>query len=291
MPSRRKANIPVHTTDELHPTGLQIHIVDDSNIKDADTVTSAQGIHRDDYYIFLVLKTGAGSMMVDFQYQELTAPGILFVLPGQVHQYISASPGSSSWVIAADSLLISELFQPVFNAESRTGPLSITPQQLEAFNNTCALLNCQLANAPATPYAKPVIHALVTAFAGMVAAVYTEHAGRGKQGQRGAAITSDFRQLLTASYKTMKSPVDYARKMNLSLSYLNEMVKAHTGFPVSYWIQQESMLEARRLLYYTQLSIKEVAYDLGYDDPTYFSRLFKKVVSLSPGDYRKRYRE
>jgi len=103
-------------------------------------------------------------------------------------------------------------------------------------------------------------------------------------------ITLEFRQLVTQRFKTMKSPADYAEAMHLSLSYLNEIVKETTGFPVSYWIQQEVILEAKRLLYYSQCSVKEIAFELGYEDHTYFSRLFKKQAGQTPGEFRAGYR-
>ena len=89
----------------------------------------------------------------------------------------------------------------------------------------------------------------------------------------------------------MKSPAEYAAALNLSLSYLNEAVKACTGFAVSYWIQYEVILEAKRLLYHTDYNVKEIANELGYEDHAYFSRLFKKMVVQTPVEFRRRYRE
>ncbi len=285
MSSRRKQVIPVHSLDELSPLGLDIRFLPGKTEGSADTL----GAHRDNHYIFLLLLKGCYRVMVDFQLLEVKAPSLFYVLPGQVHQYMGASE-ACCWFMAADSLLIGELFQPVLHEMAHTGPLTLDPAQMASFTALFTLLD-NASNETAMPYNKPVLNSLVTAFAGMVAGAYTEHAGADKHAIRGTAITSSFRQLVTARYKTMKSPVDYAREMNLSLSYLNETVKAHTGFTVSYWIQQETMLEARRLLYYSKISIKEVAYQLGYDDPAYFSRLFKKVVGLSPGEYRRSNRE
>lgn len=56
------------------------------------------------------------------------------------------------------------------------------------------------------------------------------------------------------------------------MSYLNECVKNITGFSVSYHIQQRIILEAKRMLFYTNKSIKEIAIELGYDDYPYFSK-------------------
>ena len=89
----------------------------------------------------------------------------------------------------------------------------------------------------------------------------------------------------------MKSPGAYAAALNISTSYLNEAVKDTTGLPVSYWIQQEVVIEAKRLLYYTDKTVKEIAYELGFDDHAYFSRLFVKAEGITALTFRKQYRE
>jgi len=63
-------------------------------------------------------------------------------------------------------------------------------------------------------------------------------------------------------------------------------VKSVTGQPVSWHIQQRVILEAKRLLYHSGRSLKEIAATLGYDDYPYFSRLFTKVAGMSPLTFR-----
>ena len=89
----------------------------------------------------------------------------------------------------------------------------------------------------------------------------------------------------------MKSPSQYADELNYSLSHLNDSVKITTGFPVSYWIHQQVILEAKRLLYYTDMNVREIAFSLGYEDYTYFSRLFSKVAGMSPNAFRRKFHE
>lgn len=95
--------------------------------------------------------------------------------------------------------------------------------------------------------------------------------------------------MLAMKYKTVQRAGEYASALHLSLSYLNEAVKEATGFTVSYWIQHEILLEAKRLLYYSGGSVKEIAHELGYDDHAYFSRLFKRAVGKTPGAFRAQY--
>ena len=86
---------------------------------------------------------------------------------------------------------------------------------------------------------------------------------------------------------TTKRPTEYADTLNISSDYLNECVKNTTGNSVSYQIQQRIILEAKRLLYYSDKSVKEISFELGYDDYPYFSRLFTKVAGITAPDFRK----
>ncbi|MCZ8216998.1 MAG: helix-turn-helix domain-containing protein, partial [Cyclobacteriaceae bacterium] len=73
--------------------------------------------------------------------------------------------------------------------------------------------------------------------------------------------------------------------------HLNDTVKAFTSNSVSTHIQQISILEAKRQLYFTNKSVKEIAYDLGYDEPVYFGKLFKKITNHTPLAFRQQFRD
>jgi AraC-like DNA-binding protein len=132
------------------------------------------------------------------------------------------------------------------------------------------------------------VRQVASAYAGMVAAAYKESTyTHDRVPSRYSVITQSFRDLLSQYYKEDKSPAGYADRLHLSVNYLNEAVRAETGLPVRHWIQHTVMLEAKRLLYYTPLSVKEVAHTLGYDDHAYFTRLFTKVIGTSPLAFRR----
>lgn len=101
------------------------------------------------------------------------------------------------------------------------------------------------------------------------------------------AITLRLRKLLDIHLVVEKNPSAYASMMNISEVYLNEAVKGATGLSVGAYIRNMVMVRAKRQLAYTSLSAKEIAYALGYEDYTYFSRLFAKCTGKSPSEYRK----
>ena len=67
-------------------------------------------------------------------------------------------------------------------------------------------------------------------------------------------------------------------------------MKEISGQTVSYWIQKMIITEAKRLLYFTDWTVKEIAIDLGYEDHAYFSRFFTLAEEVSPVGYRKKHR-
>jgi len=97
-----------------------------------------------------------------------------------------------------------------------------------------------------------------------------------------------FFDLLHQNFKKVKSVSEYAGMMAVSATYLNEVIKSATGFPVSYHIQQHVIIEAKRQALFTDLSMKEIAYGLGFDDITHFSKYFKGFAGQNFTEYRKK---
>lgn len=85
-------------------------------------------------------------------------------------------------------------------------------------------------------------------------------------------------------------PSYYADKLCISPVYLNETVKATTGLSVSRMIQYEIVLRAKRMLAYTDCSVKEIALELGFDDCSYFIKIFTKQTGISPVQFRKNHK-
>lgn len=99
-----------------------------------------------------------------------------------------------------------------------------------------------------------------------------------------------FRRLVYENHALHKVE-DYARKMNLPEDTLNKLIKTTTGITAKQYILDLKITEAKRQLIYSQLNINEIAFNLGFEDPSYFTRLFKKKTNLSPSDFLKKYRK
>ncbi|WP_461534140.1 helix-turn-helix domain-containing protein [Sinomicrobium sp.] len=82
---------------------------------------------------------------------------------------------------------------------------------------------------------------------------------------------------------------DYADAQNLNANYLSNVIKSKTGKPITSWIADKTIAEAKLLLEKSTLSIKEISYRLGFSETAHFSNYFKKHTAMSPLTYSKQH--
>ena len=109
----------------------------------------------------------------------------------------------------------------------------------------------------------------------------------GPSGDAGRGVTNRFLELIEQHYATKKQVSDYAELLHLTSNHLTAMVKHATCRAAGQLIRDRVILEAKRLLLFSDASVSEVAYALHYDDVSYFWRLFKKAVHVSPTEFKK----
>jgi AraC-like DNA-binding protein len=280
-----KKSIPLHYLSNESGLGISLHRIDRMNQMNAPHMNA----HRDDHGNFFFQEDGHARLMVDFREIELKGSGVFCVIPGQVH-YPLETKGSSGWLLAVDMSLLDEHHRMVVDEYALHGlPIGLNPLQTDLLTRSLYLL-LEFYESP-SQYGQPVMQSMLKTCLGIFTSLFEKEILERTVQTRPSAITSQFRKLLSQHFKTVKSPSEYAGMLSITSSYLNEVVKETSGQPVSHWIQNEVIMEAKRLLYYTDLSIKEIAFGLGYEDHTYFSRLFRKVTGRSAGQFRDEYRK
>ncbi|MDP9956420.1 AraC-like DNA-binding protein [Epilithonimonas hungarica] len=277
-------NIPTYNLNHISKDGLVIELVKETS-EETNRDIEEKGVHRDSHYLFLFLQSGKAEVMVDFKDFEVEGPAIFCITPGQVHY--SKNFDIYGWFLAVNSELVAAEVRAVFE-ESVFPILPVKIEQAFAKNlDKCAqLLNFYHKK---TKNDLNIVKSLLDAYTAMLASAFSETPNLEKiKESRALKLTRQFKTLVKQKFKTLKSPSSYAELMNISPSYLSEVVKDITGNPAGYWIQQEIIIEAKRLLFYTDLTVKEIANELGYDDYAYFSRLFSKQTKQSALDFRKK---
>lgn len=100
-------------------------------------------------------------------------------------------------------------------------------------------------------------------------------------------ITLEFKRLLNLNVSKQKSVFAYAEQINISPNHLNKSVKSVTGKSASLLIDEMLLLEAKVLIRLNKMSFSEIAFEIGFEDPSYFGRFFKKHSGLTPTEFSK----
>ncbi len=250
-------------------------------------ILKALNPHRHDHYTCMLVE--AGQLEVLFDFEQLIMPaGTLFVCPPhQVHQ-ITTVLGASGYYISFEGRHMTRSAKDMLDASlNETLIFSLSAPEQQWFTSILdSLINLDSINKTAN---KEVQQPLLSAFITQAVICHDRRstAASISYSPRIMSIVNEFRNLVKRDYHSLKRPTAYAQQLNITVAHLNDVVKMVTGLSASALIQKEILSEAQRLLYYSQLSIKEIAVQLGYKDTKYFIRLFTKKTGRSPGDYRK----
>lgn len=243
--------------------------------------------HRDDHYMLVLIDQGKLSGSIDFEEIEPDGPFVLLVLPGQVHLLTPQTP-LSGWIIEFDSALVDQQLRNDLDSRYKDIlPMQQAPSN-PAFEQAKQLLSVmmELDQQPlATRHAATA--AILTGVLHIIngLALPTEKTEPFKK-NRPQQIKQQFLTLLYHHYAEWKKPSDYAEKLAISTAHLNDTLKKLTGRTTISIIQEHCVREAERMLYYTDLSVKEISYRLGYTNPSHFIAIFSALKDITPLQYR-----
>ncbi|MCK8494623.1 AraC family transcriptional regulator [Spirosoma sp. RP8] len=247
--------------------------------------------HRDDHYLFMLASEGEMVLNIDFARVEVKAPALVLITPGQVHNVLAAKR-MQGWTAGFDASLIDGDFLQVLTRYFRRSVVSHPQQPLLDRSHTLLQLLEVIQTGSHDAYTHITLRSLLTALLSLLAGQLTNQSTGVKEPERRVTVIEQtFHQLLEQHYANWKQPAQYAAELAVSVSYLNEVVKTITGHSPSSLIQQRSILEAKRLLYFTNLTVKEIGYQLGYEDPIYFNKLFRKRTGSTPLAFRQQFRD
>lgn len=247
--------------------------------------------HRDDFYLFGLIEGGSCEINVDFRPCRFGTGETFFIRPGQVHRFVDQTD-LAAYILMADSGFIRESAQYIFDrCALKRQSARADERRINELHTLFDLLSHRIDNA-ADDTAKEIIRSLTAAAIGIIAESVEAGSGMQTAGSgRQTEIALAFSRLLHNDLCNSRMPSYYASRLNLSTGYLNETIKSVTGLNVRQYIQNEVLLRAKRLLVHTDKQVREIGFELGFDDHSYFTRLFTRVVGATPVQFRQRNRE
>ncbi|KGO94678.1 AraC family transcriptional regulator [Flavobacterium subsaxonicum] len=282
MPKKTKS-IPVNTL----PLGVREGIIiGRRSFNGSPNFEEVERSHRDGGYSFIIQEKGATRIEIDFQTHAIEAPSLIYIHPNQVHRVIAFKNATiTSWIITLENLRPEYL-----KLLDDLAPANVLPLTIETFLilSEMASVCMKLCERSHEKLYDAILRESCNTLVALVASQYLAFTKPTGNYSRFDVISKAFKSMLEHNFRTVKSPTAFAGLLNISVPYLNECIKATTGNSVSYHIQHRIVLEAKRLIYHSDKSIKEIAIELGYDDYSYFTRLFNRISGMTPTAFRNR---
>ncbi len=234
-------------------------------------------MHLHGFYEIIWFQKGSGTHYVDFN-QYAIAPGtIIFISPGQIHSF-DTKHDQEGYVLK----ICAELFDDFVSLSCVT----VQDKDSAALEMLVAAMQEELKKEDSLGH-REALHALVKLFVIMVRRSY---AGMNPSAPNPHKVSYkaflNFRKLIEENYCRLHTVKDYASLLNVSSKTLTLYVNECSKYSPLELINNRIILEAKRLLRYSVLSVKEIAFRLGFEDPSYFAKFFKRLVKQSPADYR-----
>lgn len=246
-----------------------------------------ENYHRHDFYFLLIVEKGSGEHQIDFITYDVSDYSIFYLEPGQVHKLFLRKK-TKGFIISIDKGFYSKIDRTVisaFHSLSSINYFSFTEQEFVGLNNI-------LSQILDTIEQKDVLYLEALRFLfGLFFIRLTKQnfnvstINSSKSNKQN--ILKSFEIMVNAHYKDHREIKYYLDNLKLSSYQLNAATKNLLGKSPSEIIVERIILEAKRLLMATSNQVKEIAYDLGFEDSSYFIRFFKKNTGTTPDEFRK----
>lgn len=286
MKKRKFENLPIRSFENtLHKKEISkfsiVRLEKDNNKIIVDP-------HRHDYYHIMYVKNGIGKHSIDFKTYEIKPNTIFFVSPGQVHS-LKINSEAEGYVISFNSefYLLNDSLQklldfPFFHSFNNTPVIYLPPNSLKIQSIWNELYDEYKTD---LKYKENILRALLEVLLTRASRMYIQPIKKEEPNY----LTYQLRKLETlidTHFKEYRLLNDYADLMHISPIHLNSLCKKGLNKTVTNLIHERILIEAKRLLLFTNNSISEIAFELGFTDKSYFMRFFKKQTSFTADAYR-----
>ena len=244
--------------------------------------------HKHSTFVTVLFTQGHGEHVIDFKSYPVKAGSLFFLNPGQVHCW-TLSPDTDGFVFFHSREYYDAFFQKFtidtfpFFSPAEYEPLVETSSDLQA--RLTGLFQQMVAEYGADkPFKDIALLSLVTALYVEVSRVCQP--SKGKEENHYHQKVKRLQKLIDEHYKEKKLPSEYAELMYMTPRHLNRITQEVLHVSPTDLIQDRIILEAKRLLIHEDSTVTMVADALGYDELSYFIRLFRKKTSITPKEFQ-----
>ncbi|GAB3340495.1 helix-turn-helix transcriptional regulator [Larkinella ripae] len=242
--------------------------------------------HSHTFYLVMWIVNGSGTHTIDFKTHSIAAHQLYFLTPGQVHSWqLSDDIEGFNLFFEANffrSRFGNRLFQYPFYHSHQHQPLLEATGSPALFRDLFRYAWQEYETRQ--PNRSEVFLSYVHLLLETANRLYTEQ--RNTTDANLFDRVRQYEELLEQQFLTVREVSSYADQMHLTPNYLNHICKKVLGKTASQLLHERLVIEAQRLLTHTAQSVKEIGFQLGFEDPSYFVRFFKKHTRQTPAEFR-----
>ncbi|MCD2422085.1 AraC family transcriptional regulator [Niabella pedocola] len=237
-------------------------------------------------FTIILLDHCSGACTTDIDMYDLSSKQLFIHLPDKTFKW-NISPESYGRRLLIKRTLMDTFTVPIrhtFSAANKHIALKLDEEGYRKFSDEFAAIKKEIGS-------NLVFHELINARARLIALIvhlWKEYVHGRTEVSQGADISNRFHALIDQHYKSEKKVAFYADQLCITANYLGVLSrKAFSMSPLDL-IRERVILEAKKLLHSSKKSVKEISFELGYDNLSYFSYLFKMKTGMTPKEYRQK---
>jgi AraC family transcriptional activator of pobA len=252
-------------------------------------------LHKHDFYLSVLFTRGSGTHEIDFNTYEVKRGAVFMMTPGQVHHWdLSDDTGGYIFFHSREfyNLMYAtrKLDDFPFFAMSRQSPVVyLEEEQLPCISSLFERILNEFRSEDSLLKFQALVSLCDLVYLDLSRIYQPVHTDGGESSPLYLQKYDELLKLIDLEFVRLKSPKDYAERMNMSVKHLNRICQETVAKTTSELINERVILEAKRLLSHPGKSVAGVADELGFGDPSYFIRFFKKQCGESPLVFHKRH--
>ncbi len=251
-------------------------------------------LQRQNYYSLIFVKEGSGKVKADFSEYDFDANTLFAFAPYQPFMFTTDQPIKGLAIyfhseffciykhhkeISCNGILYNNIYQPPF--------VNVDKTSAATFDMLCEQIKIQMQNPALAQYELLVSYLKIFLIsAARLKAEQQPSVPENDTASKEPFILQKLKDAIEENFKTKHSPADYAELLYITPKALAKITKSYFNKTLSHLINERIIIEAKRELYLTNKTVKEIAWELGYEDEYYFSRFFKVNAEVSPQLYR-----
>lgn len=279
-------SLPDFSSPERNSQQFQVEVFD------ANRHFSVKYPHRHDFFEVLYLLKGSGFHVIDGNKYEIGPPCVFFMSPGQAHKLeLSHDIEGYIFIFTSDFYLLNRSNQnsliefPFFyTIHQDNPPLLLGNEHDIRFLESLFRRSIAEITRPGN-YTLDLLRSLLDLILTTCASRYQATENLRNKG-KGQILVKRFFHLVEENNQKNLSLSHYANMIGVTANHLTQTVKLLTGKTSSQIVKAKQLLEIKRLLVHTNLSVSEIANQLNFEDQSYFTKFFKRETGLTPLQYR-----